>query len=116
VRQVYGILFGRAGRVLLQDDQGRCNLPGGTPEPVAAGLPGTLERECTEESQVRVSDAGPAGYQLVEEDGEVYAQARALPNTPAACANVSLNDSDDAACPSPACTRASSTTASMRQA
>jgi len=76
VRQVYGILFDRSGRVLLQDDEGRCNLPGGTPEPVDAGLLGTLERECMEESQVRVSDVVPLGYQLVEEDGEVYAQVR----------------------------------------
>jgi len=76
VRQVYGILYDRLGRVLLQDDGGRYNLPGGTPEPADADLPGTLARECMEESQVRVSDAVPVGYQLVEEDGEVYAQVR----------------------------------------
>jgi 8-oxo-dGTP diphosphatase len=29
-----------------------------------------------EESQVRVRDAVPVGYQLVEEDGDVYAQVR----------------------------------------
>ncbi len=40
----------------------------------------------------------------------------AFPKTPAACANISLNDSDHAACPSPARTRASSITASMPQA
>jgi 8-oxo-dGTP pyrophosphatase MutT (NUDIX family) len=76
VRQVYGILYDRQGRVLLQDDGGRYNLPGGTPEPSDADLLGTLTRECMEESQVRVSDAVPVGYQLVEEDGEIYAQVR----------------------------------------
>lgn len=76
VRQVYGILFDRSGRVLLQDDQGRFNLPGGTPEPADAGLLGTLERECMEESQVRISDAVPVGYQLVGEDRVFYAQVR----------------------------------------
>jgi 8-oxo-dGTP pyrophosphatase MutT (NUDIX family) len=76
VRQVSGILYDRLGRVLLQDDGGRYNLPGGTPEPADADLLGTLARQCMEESQVRVSDAVPAGYQLVEEDGEVYAQVR----------------------------------------
>ena len=40
----------------------------------------------------------------------------ALANTPATCANISLNDSDHAACPAPAATRASPTTASMPQA
>jgi len=39
----------------------------------------------------------------------------AFENTPATCMNISLNDSDHAACPSPATARASSTTASMHQ-
>lgn len=77
VRQVYGILFDREGRVLVQDDDGRYNLPGGTPDKGDGGLLGTLERECLEESQVLISDAVPVGYQLVEEDGgRGYAQVR----------------------------------------
>ena len=57
-----------------------------------------------------VCDSSPSRY------ARPCRRTAAFPNTPAACANISLNDSDHAACPSPARTRASSTTASMPQA
>jgi len=65
----------------------RFNLPGGTPEPADVNLLGTLERECVEESQVRISNAVPVGYQLVDEHGVVYAPAAAglLSFAPGAC-------------------------------
>jgi 8-oxo-dGTP pyrophosphatase MutT (NUDIX family) len=78
IRQVYGIVFdGRSGRVVVQEDGERYNLPGGTPEPGDTGLLDTLARECFEESQIRLSAAEPIGYQRVaEDDGTTYAQTR----------------------------------------
>ncbi|WP_326771504.1 NUDIX hydrolase [Streptomyces sp. NBC_01445] len=79
VRQVYGIVFHPvSGTVVVQDDKGRYNLPGGTPEPEDnADLVATLRREVHEESQLVLSDWAPVGYQLVREDGQApYAQVR----------------------------------------
>ncbi|WP_050997064.1 MULTISPECIES: NUDIX domain-containing protein [Frankia] len=53
VRQVHGFVLDELGRVVLQEDEGVCNLPGGTPEPADADLAATLARECAEESQLR---------------------------------------------------------------
>ncbi|MFJ3234649.1 NUDIX hydrolase [Streptomyces sp. NPDC086787] len=76
VRQVYGFLFDDEGRVLLQDDLGRYNLPGGKPE-AGEDFQATLARECIEESQVEIGTATYMGYVLVEEPGaEPYAQVR----------------------------------------
>ena len=57
ITQVYGyLLCPVTGRVLVQDDDGVLNLPGGTPEPEDGGdLAATLVREAFEESQVRVT-------------------------------------------------------------
>ncbi len=66
------------GRVLVQDDDGVLNLPGGTPEPEDGGdLAATLVREAFEESQVRVGATAYLGYQEVHRPGRApYAQVR----------------------------------------
>jgi ADP-ribose pyrophosphatase YjhB (NUDIX family) len=78
VTQVYGwLLCPRTGRVLVQDDDGTFNLPGGTPEAWDADLTATLVREAFEESQVRVGETAYLGYQEVHRPGRApYAQAR----------------------------------------
>ncbi|MCP2261649.1 NUDIX domain-containing protein [Streptoalloteichus tenebrarius] len=77
IRQVYGVVFhGSSGAVVIQDDAGRYNLPGGTPEPGDADLVATLRRECYEESQLVLADWRPVGYQLVSNDDSVYVQVR----------------------------------------
>jgi 8-oxo-dGTP diphosphatase len=78
VTQVYGFLFcPDTSRVLLQEDDGAFNLPGGTPEPADGGLTGTLAREVAEESQVRFDDAVYLGFQEVHRPGLApYAQVR----------------------------------------
>ncbi|MGW2082481.1 NUDIX domain-containing protein [Streptomyces sp. NPDC001939] len=78
MRQVYGIVFEPdSGAVVVQDDAGRANLPGGTPEADDADLVATLKREVYEESQLVLSDWAPLGYQLVREDGhDPYVQVR----------------------------------------
>ena len=78
ITQVYGyLLCSRTGRVLVQDDEGVFNLPGGTPDPEDAGLAETLVREAFEESQVRVGATAYLGYQEVRRPGRArYAQVR----------------------------------------
>jgi 8-oxo-dGTP diphosphatase len=78
VTQVYGwLLCPRTGRVLVQDDDGTFNLPGGTPEAWDADLTATLVREAFEENQVLVGETAYLGYQEVHRPGRVpYAQAR----------------------------------------
>ncbi|WP_345365600.1 NUDIX domain-containing protein [Actinoallomurus liliacearum] len=78
ITQVYGYLIcPRTGRVLIQDDEGKFNLPGGTPESFDADLVDTLVREAFEENQVVVSDAVYLGYQEVHRPRrEPYAQVR----------------------------------------
>jgi 8-oxo-dGTP pyrophosphatase MutT (NUDIX family) len=62
--------------VLVQEDDGSFNLPGGKPEG-SEDLAATLAREAFEESQVRVRDAVYLGYQQVSRPGQApYAQAR----------------------------------------
>jgi 8-oxo-dGTP diphosphatase len=78
ITQVYGYLVcRRTVRVLVQDDEGAFNLPGGTPEPYDSDLVATLAREAEEENQVRIDDAIYLGYQEVHRPGRVpYAQVR----------------------------------------
>jgi 8-oxo-dGTP diphosphatase len=78
ITQVYGyLLCPRTGRVLVQDDDGVFNLPGGTPEPEDTGLIATLAREAFEENQVRVGATAYLGYQEVHRPGRApYAQVR----------------------------------------
>lgn len=80
VTQVYGwLLCPSTGRVLLQEDEGRWNLPGGTPEEFDEDLEDTLIREAAEESQIRVLRGRTAylGYQEVRRSNRApYAQVR----------------------------------------
>jgi hypothetical protein len=78
ITQVYGyLLCPDTARVLVQDDGGVFNLPGGTPEPCDSGLVATLVREAFEGNQVRVDDAIYLGYQEVRRPGRpAYAQVR----------------------------------------
>jgi len=78
ITQVYGYLIcPETGRVLIQDDEGSFNLPGGTPEPGDEDWFATLAREAAEESQVRVGAAVYLGFQEVHRPGRApYAQVR----------------------------------------
>ncbi|GAA1457423.1 NUDIX hydrolase [Nocardiopsis exhalans] len=70
VTQVYGYIVDDQGRVVIFQDQGVWNLPGGTPEPEIDQDPvATLVREVWEEVQVRFEDPVYLGYQSVAEAG-----------------------------------------------
>lgn len=88
VTQVYGYLIcPSTGRVLIQDDEGVFNLPGGTPETWDSGLSATLSREAMEESQVRIDNAVYLGFQEVRRPGRApYAQVRMACGSPASSA------------------------------
>ncbi len=79
VRQVYGLIFDEQGRMLVCNDRGRYNLPGGHPEHDEDWLQ-TLERECIEEAQAEYQRPMYLGYvEVTETRGgvtEVYAQLR----------------------------------------
>ena len=66
VKQVYGIISDRVGRILLLQDGSRFNLPGGKP---ARGetFCQTLQRECMEEAQVTLSRITYLGFVRVSE-------------------------------------------------
>jgi len=74
VRQVYGIIFSPDGRVLLLEDDGHYNLPGGKPENDES-FTDTLIREAKEEAQVTIASIGYLGYQLIDIP-EAFAQVR----------------------------------------
>ena len=74
VRQVYGFIFDADGRILLLEDQGKYNLPGGKPEK-GESLAETLCREVFEEVQITISSPRYLGYQFISV-GEKFAQVR----------------------------------------
>jgi 8-oxo-dGTP diphosphatase len=74
VRQVYGFIFDMDGRILVQDDERRHNLPGGKPSE-GEGFVETLTREAIEESQAIFKWTNYLGYQRVQGDEE-FAQVR----------------------------------------
>ncbi len=82
VTQVYGILFSKDGRVLLQVENFGGNvkysLIGGHPEKCDKNYEDTLRREVWEEMNMTVSEPCFIGYQEVdEENGKApYAQVR----------------------------------------
>ncbi len=74
VRQVWGFIFDRAGQILMFEDGGKFNLPGGGPENEESIFE-TLIREAEEEVQVSIKSIEYLGYQFVE-DPEEFAQVR----------------------------------------
>ena len=79
IKQVYGILFTRDGRIMLRKEDGHFSFAGGKPEKFDDGLKGTLRRECIEEVNTTLTDKIQiVGYQLVNEGNSVppYAQLR----------------------------------------
>lgn len=82
IKQVYGIIFARDGRILLKTEQKsdhiKYSLAGGHPEPYDEGIEGTCRRELIEEINTTIYRPIYVGYQLVdEEDGTpLYAQVR----------------------------------------
>lgn len=74
VRQVYGFIFGPDGRLLVLEDEGHYNLPGGKPEE-GESMKETLLRESLEEGQVLLGSVEYLGYQCVEGE-EHFAQVR----------------------------------------
>lgn len=74
VRQVYGFIFNADGRILLLEDGGEYNLPGGRPES-GENLAETLIREVLEEVQITISSPKYLGYQLISAEEE-FAQVR----------------------------------------
>ena len=76
VRQVYGFIFHTDGRILLLEDDGHYNLPGGKPENDES-FADTLIREAEEEAQVTIASIGYLGYQLIDIP-EAFAQVRLM--------------------------------------
>lgn len=74
VRQVYGFIFDTDGRILLLEDQGKYNLPGGKPE-MGENLAETLIREVLEEVQITITSVRYLGYQFIAAV-EKFAQVR----------------------------------------
>jgi len=74
VRQVYGFIFSPDGRILLLDDNGHYNLPGGRPEN-GESFTETLIRETEEEVQVTIDSINYLGYQMITLP-EAFAQVR----------------------------------------
>ena len=82
VRQVYGLIFTRDGRMLLKvEDKSRgkvYSLAGGTPESFDKDKEETLRRELVEEVNVTIEKPITVGYQEVDEENGIpkYAQFR----------------------------------------
>ena len=74
IRQVYGFIFNFDGRILLLEDQGEYNLPGGKSEK-GESLAETLIREVLEEVQITISSSTYLGYQFISAKEE-FAQVR----------------------------------------
>lgn len=74
VRQVYGFIFNSDGRILLLEDEGKYNLPGGRPEN-GENLVETLFREVLEEVQITISSPKYLGYRFISAEEE-FAQVR----------------------------------------
>lgn len=70
ITQVYGYVFDAQGRVVIFQDEGVWNLPGGSPEAwEEEDRVATLVREVWEKVQVRLEDPVYLGYQSVGEFG-----------------------------------------------
>lgn len=78
IKQVYGIVFSKKGKVLLRLENNQYKLTRGKPESIDTSLEETLKREYLEELNVEIEDIYYLGYLLVEEDNEKYAQVRMI--------------------------------------
>lgn len=78
VKQVYGIVFDKNGRVLLRVDNGIYKLTGGKPEETDLNYEHTLKREYLEELNVELENIHYLGYLQVTENQETYAQVRMI--------------------------------------
>ena len=79
VRQVYGLVFTKDGRMLLKIDNGFYGFGGGTPESYDKNRVETLKREMLEEVNTTLLEPIVlVGYQLVNEGNGIkpYAQVR----------------------------------------
>ena len=82
IKQVYGLIFSRDGRLLLrvekEEDKIKYSLAGGRPEVYDDGIEGTLRREIIEEVNITIGAPIIVGYQEVDEnDGTPpFAQVR----------------------------------------
>lgn len=82
VTQVYGFCFTPEGKIVVLDDGGAFNLPGGKPKP-GESYEQTLQREAVEEVQVALREVHLFGYRFIEHDpetegGRPFAQLRAV--------------------------------------
>ena len=79
IKQVYGLLFTKDGRILLRKESGHFSFAGGKPETFDKDKIDTLRRECLEEINTTLTDQiQVVGYQLVNEGNGIppYAQMR----------------------------------------
>lgn len=76
VRQVYGFLFSRDGRLLIRVDGTKHSLPGGKPEPGELAYADILRRETLEEVTINIEEPHYLGYQRVDDGVQPYAQVR----------------------------------------
>jgi len=78
VKQVYGVLFTKDGRVLLRKEDDFYSLAGGTPEAFDKDMEATLRREVIEEVNTTIEKPVLVGYQRVNEGNGIplYAQVR----------------------------------------
>lgn len=82
IKQVYGIIFTKDGRILLKvgekNNVKKYSFAGGTPEVFDDGMVATLRRELIEEVNLTIEDPIMLGYQEVDEqNGKApYAQVR----------------------------------------
>ena len=79
VKQVYGIVFSKDGRVFLRIEDFKYQLTGGKPEE-SETFEETLKREYLEEVNVEIEDIHYLGYLLVDEENGIppYAQVRMI--------------------------------------
>ena len=82
IRQVYGLIFSRDGRILLRVENVngalKYSLGGGHPEIYDKGIEWTLKRELLEEINITITEPLIVGYQEVDDENQSpsYAQVR----------------------------------------
>jgi len=78
IKQVYGLIFTKDGRMLLKLEDNKYSFAGGTPESYDKDKIATLKRELIEEVNTTINEPIMVGYQLVNEGNgtPLYAQVR----------------------------------------